>query len=212
VDVGSLLVAVGVIVAAYLIGGIPWGIIVARIVGGPDPRTLGSGRTGGANVMRALGPRAALAAGLLDAAKGSVAVLLAVVLGTPPIVQVLAALAAILGHSRSPYIGFRGGRGVATAWGALLVIQPVVGLLAVPVFVGIVAATRISSLASLTTSVFCAIGLTVTVIVVPMSPAYLVFAIGGLAMIWLFHADNIQRLLAGQERRIDEGPPPAEPP
>ena len=59
-----------VIVAAYVIGGIPWGVVIARVTGGPDPRTIGSGRTGGANVMRALGPRAALTSGLLDVAQG----------------------------------------------------------------------------------------------------------------------------------------------
>jgi glycerol-3-phosphate acyltransferase PlsY len=202
-DLGSLLTVVGPIVAGYFIGGIPFGIVVARVVGGPDPRTLGSGRTGGANVMRALGPRAAAVAGLLDAAKGAVVVLLAMVVGAPPIVVVLAALAAIVGHSRSPYIGFQGGRGVATAWGALVPIQPLVALLLVPVFGGVLYATRISSLASLTCSVVGAIGLTIAVLVVPMPVAYLGYAIGAAVLIFLFHADNIQRLLAGQERRID---------
>ena len=202
-DLPTLAVAVGTIVAGYLIGGIPWGIVVARLVGGPDPRSLGSGRTGGANVMRALGFRAALVAGLLDAAKGSVAVLIAMVLGTDPIVQVLAALAAILGHSRSPYIGLRGGRGVAPAWGALLVIQPVVAVLVIPVFVGVLLLTRISSVASLATSVVSGIGLLVAVAVVPMPAAFAVYAVLGAAMIWLFHVDNIQRLLAGEERRIE---------
>ena len=69
-DVPSLLRDLAVIAAAFVIGGIPWGLIVARIAGGPDPRTVGSGRTGGSNIMRALGPRWALLSGLLDAAKG----------------------------------------------------------------------------------------------------------------------------------------------
>ena len=89
-DLPTLVGAVVLVAAAYLIGGIPWGIVVARAVGGPDPRSLGSGRTGGANVMRALGLRAALVAGLLDAAKGSVAVLLAIWFGPTRCVQVLA--------------------------------------------------------------------------------------------------------------------------
>ncbi len=202
-DGGSILLAAGVIVAGYLIGGIPFGIVVARLVGGPDPRSLGSGRTGGANVFRAIGPRAALVAGLLDAAKGSLSVLLAMALGTEPIVQVLAALASIVGHSRSPYIGFRGGRGVAPAWGALLVIQPLVALLVIPVFVGVLVATRISSLASLATSLVAALGLVAAVMLLRMNVAFGVYAVGALAAIWLFHADNIQRLLAGQERRIE---------
>jgi len=202
-DIPPLVLAVGAIVAGYLIGGIPFGIVIARVVGGPDPRSMGSGRTGGANVMRALGFRAALVAGLLDAAKGSVAVVLAVALGTDPLVQAFAALAAIVGHSRSPYIGMRGGRGVAPAWGALLVIQPVVAMAVIPVFVGILFLTRISSLASLATSVAAAVGLVAAVVVVPMAPAFAVYALAGAAAIWLFHADNIQRLLAGEERRIE---------
>ena len=204
-DVGQLATAAGIVIAGYLIGGIPFGIVVARAVGGPDPRTLGSGRTGGANVARALGLRAAIVAGLLDAAKGSVVVLLATALNAEPIVVVLAALAAIVGHSRSPYIGFRGGRGVAPAWGALLVIQPVVALLVVPVFGAILAATRISSLASLTTSLVAGLGLAAAVLIFDMPRAFLAYAIAGAAIVWLFHADNIQRLLAGQERRIEFG-------
>ena len=98
-----------------MIGGIPWGVVIARVTGGPDPRTIGSGRTGGANVMRALGPRAAAASGLLDVLKGIVAVVLAIVVGGGLGLQILAALAAILGHSRSPFIGFSGGRGIAPA-------------------------------------------------------------------------------------------------
>ena len=114
-DLPTLAITVGPIVAGYFIGGIPFGIVVARVVGGPDPRSLGSGRTGGANVMRALGFRAAVVAGLLDAAKGAVAAAIPLLLGSGPLVQVLAALAAILGHSRSPYIRFGGGRGIAPA-------------------------------------------------------------------------------------------------
>jgi glycerol-3-phosphate acyltransferase PlsY len=153
--------------------------------------------------MRAIGPRAALVAGLLDAAKGSVSVLLAIWLGLPPIVQAAAGLAAIVGHSRSPYIGFRGGRGVAPGWGALLVIEPVVALGVLPVFLIVLLVTRISSLASLATSVAAAVGLIVAVIMGAVPAAFLLYAFGGLALIWLFHADNIHRLLTGQERRVE---------
>jgi glycerol-3-phosphate acyltransferase PlsY len=202
-DPASVLRAVGPVVAGYLIGGIPWGIVVARLSGRPDPRSMGSGRTGGANVLRAAGPAPALIAGLLDAAKGSVSVLIAIAVGAGPVVEVLAALAAIVGHSRSPYIGFQGGRGVAPGWGGLLVIEPVVALLVVPVFLGIIAITRISSLASLATSVVAAVGLAASVVILGQSPVYVAYAVGAAAIIWLFHADNIQRLLRGQERRID---------
>jgi acyl phosphate:glycerol-3-phosphate acyltransferase len=218
-DLPSLVIAVAVVLVAYLIGGIPWGIIVARLVGGPDPRSLGSGRTGGANVMRALGFRAALLAGFLDAAKGAVAVLIAIILDTDPLVHSLAGLAAIVGHSRSPYIGLQGGRGVATGWGALLVLQPVIALAVIPLFTLLLLVTRISSVASLVSTLIGGIALLVAIPTVPLPPAYAVYAVVGTAMIWLFHADNIQRLIAGEERKIEwrfRGRPgpgrPADPP
>jgi len=202
-DVPSLALAAAIVAGSYLIGGIPWGIVVARVVGGPDPRSLGSGRTGGANVMRALGFRAALVAGFLDAAKGSVSVLIAIAFGADPMVQVLAALAAIVGHSRSPYIGLRGGRGVAPAWGGLLVIQPLLAALTIPVFAGLLLLTRISSVASLLGSVFAGLALLAAVVTGAVAPAFAAYAVAGTALVWLFHADNIQRLLAGEERRIE---------
>jgi glycerol-3-phosphate acyltransferase PlsY len=204
-DLPTLAGAVVIVAAGYLIGGIPWGIVVARVLGGPDPRSLGSGRTGGANVMRAVGFRAALIAGFLDAAKGSVSVLIAMVLGADPLVQGLAGIAAIVGHSRSPYIGLRGGRGVAPAWGATLVIQPLVAALIIPVFVAILFLTRISSVASLVGSVVGGLALLAAVAAGTLPAAFAVFAVAGTATIWLFHADNIQRLLAGEERRIEWG-------
>ncbi|HEU6440286.1 MAG TPA: glycerol-3-phosphate acyltransferase, partial [Terriglobales bacterium] len=105
------------LVAGYFIGGIPFGILVTRLIGGTDPRTIGSGRTGGANVSRAVGFRWAAVSGLLDVVKASVAVLLVVAIGGDAVPQVLAALAAIVGHSLSPFIGLHGGRGVAPATG-----------------------------------------------------------------------------------------------
>jgi len=202
-DLPTLAITVGPIVAGYFIGGIPFGIVVARVVGGPDPRSLGSGRTGGANVMRALGFRAAVVAGLLDAAKGAVAAAIPPMLGSGPLVQVLAALAAILGHSRSPYIRFGGGRGIAPGFGGLAVIAPPIALAIVPIFGFILIASRISSLASLTSSALAMIGLLIAVGAFGMNPAYAVYAVGGAGMIWLFHSDNIRRLLTGQERRIE---------
>jgi acyl phosphate:glycerol-3-phosphate acyltransferase len=202
-DLSTVVVSIVPIIAGYFIGGIPFGLVVARLVGGPDPRTVGSGRTGGANVLRALGPRAALVAGLLDAAKGAVSALIPLLLGAPPIVQVLAALAAILGHSRSPFIGFGGGRGIAPGFGGLAVIAPVVALAIVPIFGLILIGSRISSLASLTSSALAMVGLLIAVVIFGMHPAYAVYAVAGAGMIWLFHTDNIRRLLAGQERRID---------
>ena len=202
-DIGEVLIAAAVIVAAYLIGGIPWGVVIAKVTGGPDPRTIGSGRTGGANVMRALGPRAALASGLLDVGKGIAAVVLAIVVGGELWLQALAALAAILGHSRSVFINFSGGRGIAPGFGGLIVIQPLAVLVVIPVFAAVLLITRYSSLASLTSTALGAVAVIVIVLVAGQSPLYAVYAVAAAGMIWLFHIDNIQRLLAGTERRIE---------
>lgn len=203
-DGPTLVVAVVSIAAGYLIGAIPWGVVIARVVGGPDPRTLGSGRTGGANVLRALGPRIALVAGLLDMLKGCLAVLVPQLLGAGIIVVGVAVLAAIIGHSRSVYIGFQGGRGVSPAFGALLVLSPLVALVAIPVFAVVTQLTRYSSLGSLTASALAGDALVAIIIVQGLPASHLVYAIGGPALIWLFHLDNIQRLLAGTERTIDQ--------
>jgi acyl phosphate:glycerol-3-phosphate acyltransferase len=210
VNLPELLRAVAVIAASYVIGGIPWGVIVARLSGRPDPRTMGSGRTGGSNMMRTVGPRLALLSGLLDAAKGSVAVLLAFAVGAGMGVAVLAALAAIIGHSRSIFLGFHGGRGVAPSWGALLVLQPWIAIVIIPLFAGIILVTRYSSLGSLIATATAGVLLAVTTAVVPLDPWLYVYAIGGPALIWTFHADNIHRLLTGRERKI--GTPRTDPP
>jgi acyl phosphate:glycerol-3-phosphate acyltransferase len=202
-DTGQVLIGAAVVVVAYLIGAIPFGVVIARITGGPDPRTIGSGRTGGANTMRALGGRLALIAGLLDAGKGSVAVLIAIAVGGGLLLQILAALAAILGHSRSIWIGFAGGRGIAPAFGGLLVIAPVVALIIVPIFVIVLLVSRYSSLASLTATAIGALIVIGMAVLYQLSPLYVVYALGAAGMIWLFHLDNIQRLLKGSERQIE---------
>ncbi len=201
-SIPDLLRAAVVIVAAYLVGSIPWGVIVARAAGGPDPRSLGSGRTGGSNMMRAVGPRLALVSGLLDAAKGSVAVLIAYALGAGALVAVLAAFLSIVGHSRSIFLGFGGGRGVAPAFGALLVISPLVTIAILPIFIGVIAISKYSSLGSLSASAASAVFLIIQVAVTGMDPWYYTYGVGGAALIWIFHKDNIGRLLAGTERKI----------
>lgn len=195
------------IVAAYLIGGIPWGVILARLSGGPDPRSIGSGRTGGANVARALGLRVAVLTGVLDVLKGAAAVLLVRLVGGAIEIQVLAALVAIVGHSRSPFIGFQGGRGVSPAYGGLLVIEPIVAVIMIPVFLLVFAASRYSSLASLTASAAAGVGVAALTALTGQPAVLYAYAVAGAGLIWLFHHDNIGRLLAGTERRFG-GPRP----
>ena len=190
------------LVAGFLLGSIPFGIIVPRLIGGPDPRTIGSGRTGGANVSRAVGYRWAAVSGLLDVAKASVAVLLVIAIGGDEVARVVAALAAIVGHSRSVFIGLHGGRGVAPATGGALIIAPLILAVIFPVFVITILVTRISSVGSLSASLVGGIAMIVVTAVAPLAPVYYVYGAGVPALIWLFHHDNIQRLLRGTERRL----------
>jgi glycerol-3-phosphate acyltransferase PlsY len=202
VDPILLLRAALLMVAGYLIGSIPWSVIVSRLTGRPDPRTIGSGRTGGANTMRAMGPGLALLSGILDMLKGTAAVLLARALGAGVEVEVLAGMAAIVGHSRSLFLGFGGGRGVAPAFGALLAFQPLVALAVIPVFLGVIAITRYSSLGSLIGSAWGGVLLAIVTTTQGLDPWLYVYAVGGAGLVWLFHWDNIGRLMRGQERKI----------
>ncbi len=203
-DTKALAIGLVSIGGAYLVGGIPWGVLLARLVGGPDPRTQGSGRTGGANVLRVLGPRVAAVAGLLDLLKGCFAAVLPALLGAGLVVQGIAVLVAIIGHSRSPYIGFRGGRGVSPAFGSLIVLWPLVALVAIPVFFGVIRLTRYSSVGSLTATTLASVIVVAAVFIEGLPLAHLVYALGAPALIWYFHRDNVERLLAGQERTIDK--------
>ncbi len=201
-DVFFVARAAAIVVAAYLVGGIPWGVIVARLTGGPDPRTIGSGRTGGANVARALGPRLALVSGVLDMLKGTLAVLLARALGAGVEVEVLAGLAVIIGHSRSPFLGFSGGRGVSAAFGAALVLAPLAAPIILAVFVVVLLVTRYTSAASLASAAVGGVAFGAQVLATGLPSALLGFAVGASALIWLFHLDNIGRLLRGEERKF----------
>jgi glycerol-3-phosphate acyltransferase PlsY len=216
VEISTLVGGAAIVVASYLIGGIPWSVLIARLTGAPDPRTLGSGRTGGANALRAFGPRIGLVSGLLDMLKGTAAVLLARQLGGGPWLEVLAAGAAIVGHSRSPFLGFKGGRGVSVAYGALLVLSPIVALAVIPVYIVILLWTGYSSLGSLIGSLVGGIGLVWITLASGGPPAYLAYAVAGTTLIWVFHIDNIQRLLSGTERKLEwrkksSGSPPGGP-
>ncbi|MEO5963860.1 MAG: glycerol-3-phosphate 1-O-acyltransferase PlsY [Candidatus Limnocylindrales bacterium] len=201
-DTLEIVRAVLVVVASYVIGGIPWSVIVARATGGQDPRSIGSGRTGGANAMRALGPRLALLSGILDLLKGTAAVLLARALGAGTGVEVVAGLAAIIGHSRSLFLGLGGGRGVAPAFGALMAFQPLIAAIIIPIFAAIIAITRYSSIGSLAASALAGILLAGATAIYHLDPWHYLYAAGGTLFVWLFHTDNIQRLFAGTERKI----------
>jgi glycerol-3-phosphate acyltransferase PlsY len=197
------LIAVG-----YLGGSIPFGVLVARLTGGPDPRSIGSGRTGGTNALRALGRKWAAVVVTGDLAKGALPVLLARLLtGGDPAAEALTGFACVVGSSRSIFLRFGGGRGVGTGVGTLLVIQPIVVALVAPVFVGAILITRYVSLGSLlgSAAILPAMLLVWAVWAGAVPPAYLWYAALGPALIWIAHADNIDRLIHGTERKFDLG-------
>lgn len=191
------------LIGGYLVGSIPMGVLVARLTGARDPRTVGSGRTGGTNALRAMGIRRALTVAALDVAKGAVPVLVAIALGATPLIQALTGVAAVLGAWRSIFLRFHGGRGVATGIGGLLVIQPLVVLLGAPAFFIVIWLTRYVSLGSLLAAVGAVILLAAFVWAGANDPAALVFGVLAGALVWLAHSDNIVRLLRGEERRFE---------
>ena len=202
---GTAILAAVLVVASYLVGSIPFGVLVARVTGGPDPRTVGSGRTGGTNALRTLGRRRALVVVVGDVLKGALPVLVARWLTGDAIVEVAAGIAAVIGANRSIFLGFHGGRGVGTGVGTMLVIQPIAVFLATAVFVVVILLTRYVSLGSL-------IGSAAMVVMVgawwlfangSVPYAYPLYTTIGTLLIWLAHADNIDRLLHGTERKFD---------
>jgi acyl phosphate:glycerol-3-phosphate acyltransferase len=204
VDPSTLVQAVGLMAASYLLGSIPVGSLVARRVGGPDLRSVGSGRTGGTNALRALGRKWAAVVVLGDLAKGAVPVLLARLVTGDPLVETLCGGAAVAGAIWSIFAGFRSGRGVGTGVGTMLLIQPAAVLLAAPVFVVVILLTRYVSLGSLLGSAAMFPAMLLVLLVVPETPLpYVIYSAVGAALIWLAHADNIDRLVHGTERKFD---------
>ncbi|HTE65897.1 MAG TPA: glycerol-3-phosphate 1-O-acyltransferase PlsY [Candidatus Binatia bacterium] len=201
----ALLVAIG-----YLIGAVPVGLIVGRLVAGIDLRRHGSQRIGATNALRTLGTRWAVVVFAFDVAKGLAAVLLARALyqagppGSPEWVAAAAGVAAVAGHNWSLFIGFTGGRGVATAAGGLAAVAPLALAIVVPVVALVVWRTRFVSLGSLT-AVVLAVALTAGFAATGQgSLAAVGYALAAGALVWIAHRDNIERLRAGTERRIGE--------
>jgi len=208
--VTGVLAASGLVLGGYLLGALPTGLIVGRLIGGVDPRQHGSGRTGATNVLRTIGPSAAAAVALLDLGKGVAAVLLAGWLyqaATPEPgawVAAAAGLAAVAGHVRSVFIGFTGGRGMATFTGAMLAALPVVVAILLPVFIAVIWRWRFVSLGSVSVALLAPLVTAALVVGGQASAAPLVLAIGGAAIVTLAHRDNIARLRAGTERRLGQ--------
>ena len=185
-----------VAVASYLLGSIPFGLVIAKALGLGDLRQIGSGNIGATNVLRTGSKPAALATLLLDAGKGGIAVLLARFFVGPDAAQ-LAGLAAFIGHIFPVWLNFKGGKGVATYLGTLLALSFFPGLAACMTWLVFALAFRISSLAALAAAALMPLWLHLMGL-----PHYLVLAALLGALIWMRHAGNIRRILAGTEKRI----------
>jgi glycerol-3-phosphate acyltransferase PlsY len=204
VDTAVVLQTILLMLVAYLAGSIPVGSLVAQRVGGPDLRSVGSGRTGGTNALRALGRKWAAVVVLGDLLKGALPVLLARFVTGDPLVEVLCGGAAVAGAIWSIFAGFRSGRGVGTGVGTMLVIQPFAVLIAAPVFILVILITRYVSLGSLLGSATMFPAMLLFLLLVPETPLpYVVYSAVGAVFIWLAHADNIERLIHGTERKFD---------
>ncbi len=186
---------------AYLAGSIPFGLLVSRAFGLPDPRSIGSGNIGATNVLRTGSRAAALTTLLLDAAKGLVAVLAARTIAGEDAAQ-MAGLAAFLGHVFSVWLGFRGGKGVATLLGALAGFSALVGLAAMATWLGVFLVSRISSLSALVAAAL-APGVALLLGHGQLVVATLFMAI----VVFWSHRANVRRLIDGTEPRVTRREP-----
>jgi glycerol-3-phosphate acyltransferase PlsY len=195
-----------VIIVGYGFGSVPSGVLVGRIAGFGDPRARGSGKTGATNILRTMGPGAAVAVAASDILKGAIPVLLArsVIFPGQPWAEVLAGMAAIVGHNYSIFIRFAGGRGVATGTGASLAIQPVVALLGTIFFVVPIILTRYVSLGSIVAAASLPVIDAIFVATGRDSFPHLVFYVFTAAFVIYSHHDNVARLLAGTERKLGQ--------
>ena len=193
--------------SAYVLGSIPFGLILAKLFGGTDVRKGGSGNIGATNVARVVGPVAGILTLILDVAKGSAAVLLAARLSQDSATwMMIAALAALAGHCFPIWLKFKGGKGVATAAGMFLVLCPLAFLGSVILFVLVVAFWRYVSLGSI--SAAAAMPLLMYFFWAPRHAPPLVITFGSLAAAVLIvckHAGNIRRLAQGVEPKFSFG-------
>ena len=186
--------------AGYFLGAIPFGIVVSKAMGLPDPRTVGSENVGFTNVLRVSGTKAGVLTLLGDMGKGWVMGWAAMQWLTGETSIMIVAMSPILGHIFSPFLGFKGGKGVATALGSVLGLSPSMGVLLLLIWLGAVAIWRYSSGGAL-----AAFGLfPVVAIVNEQRQEFLVFSILVSTLIWIKHKDNIVRLWKGTESKIGE--------
>ncbi|MGN0013902.1 MAG: glycerol-3-phosphate 1-O-acyltransferase PlsY [Candidatus Gastranaerophilaceae bacterium] len=189
-------------IAAYLIGSVPTGYIIVKTATGQDIRQVGSGSTGATNVKRVMGKKWFFIVMLLDALKGAIPVIMANMIpflhSNSGITAVIAAAFVLIGHSKSIFLGFTGGKSVASGVGTILALSPVVGI-SIAVIWGII--TYISKYVSLGSIIALAIS-PFLMYLFKQPKAYIIYCIiGAIYVIWL-HRENIKRLIAGNENKV----------
>ena len=188
------------LVVGYLFGSIPFGIILTRLAGGPDLRSIGSGNIGATNVLRTGNKKLAAATLVGDMLKGTVAVLVGARFLGGPEAALAAGVGAFLGHLFPVWLGFKGGKGVATYLGVLIGVKASIALVFAAIWLSMAYLFRYSSLSALIASLLTPLLLWFWV---GMPKAALVMA-GLTVLLWIMHRENIARLLAGREGKIGQ--------
>jgi glycerol-3-phosphate acyltransferase PlsY len=194
----AYLLSIALVSFAYILGSVPFGLVVARLFGGPDPRSMGSGNIGATNVSRTTGKTAGLLTLLADVGKGALPTLLAVNLITEPALVSIVGLSAFLGHLFPVFLKFKGGKGVATACGVFLVISPLSMFLAACVFLVMALSTRYVSVGSIS----AALSLPLFLAILSGESDYVPLGIAVAILVVLKHRENIKRLRKGRESRF----------
>ena len=196
-----LALEIGVVAAAYLLGSVSFATLLVRTFHGLDVRQAGSRNAGATNVLRTAGGRMAVVTLLLDVAKGAIAAGAMRLVTHDPFWAGAAGFAAVVGHVFPVWFAFAGGKGVATALGAFLVLSPLAALSVAAVFAAVVAATRLVSLGSLTAASLLPLA---TGLVFGAPDAVVLAAAATTALLVVAHRKNISRLVAGTERRLGD--------
>jgi glycerol-3-phosphate acyltransferase PlsY len=188
------------LIACYLLGAVPYGVIVGKIARGIDIRDYGSGNIGASNVLRTLGRGPAFVVFFLDTIKGTAAVVLCSALGMKPWLVVTGGVLSIIGHSFSVFLRFRGGKGVATSLGMIIGLNPIIAAVAFGFWLVIVGVTRFISVGS----ILAAASVPAMMFVWDEPREYQAVALVAALLIVIKHAPNIKRLIAGTETRIGQ--------
>lgn len=195
------ILSIALVTFAYVLGSVPFGLVTARLFGGPDPRSLGSGNIGATNVMRTSGKPAGLLTLVSDVGKGALPTLLALYLIKDPAWVSVVGLAAFLGHLFPVFLKFRGGKGVATACGVFSVISPLAVFLAASVFLVALVSTKYVSASSIS----AAVSLPLFLFFLSEGGDYVPLGIAVALLVVLKHRENIRRLREGTESSFFKG-------